>query len=146
MPTLYQYQIQHGHHVNTDDLVYGPNHENGDKFQTNQDLSKHNLPGQQPRFKLLNEGTIDVSPEQRKKDLQAQADAIQAELALLSGTTLPKDEVVQAGKSKSPQDDGLDTQSVAELKSFASDAKIDILGLNRKDEIIAAIRRAVGNS
>ena len=99
--------------------------ENGDVFETTQNLSKHNKPGQ-VRFVLLEEET---KPTQK-----------------LEVTPTPSAVTPVIPEPKKPQDDGLDTMTLAELRAFASDAKIDVLGVNRKDEMIAVIRRAVSNS
>ncbi len=115
----FRYRVLCGTHV-VGDTTYGPTSPNGNVFETDRDLSRLTV-GPQPHLELL---------EQKKE--------------VTESVPTKKSEAVQTIESK--QDDGLDTQSVAELKAFAADAKIDILGLNRKDEIVAAIRRAVAVS
>lgn len=118
--TTHKYRVLNGHHV-IGEKLYGSTSPHGDVFETTQDLSKHNRPGEPLRFALIQ---------------QQAPQAIQ---------TAPVEAapIVEAPQEKSKQDDGLDTQSMGELRIFAKDAGIDILGLNRKDEVIAAIRRAV---
>lgn len=133
---LFRYQVLTGTHITSNDTSIGPTSPNGDKFETVQDLLHHNLPGHQPRFKLLgtrmvNDDGTDIEKEVVKEES--------------SSDILPTDQVAQAGAPKE-KDDGLDTQSMGELRAFAKDAGIDILGLNRKDEVIAAIRRAIAVS
>ena len=146
---MFKYRILTGHHINTDDKVYGPGHENGDVFTTHQNLMivAHNRPGLQPRFELLGEPVVELTKEERVKALQAKADAVLAELAELTGAseTVPADQVTQSSEPKA-QGDGLDTMTTAQLREFARDSNVDILGLNRKDEIIAAIRQAIASS
>ena len=123
MPKVYKYKIHTGRHENTDGKTYGPGHENGDVFVTEQStLLQHNHPGMK-RFSLLKEDVPTVTePVMPVSD----------ETPTLTPTT------------EKQKDDGLDKMTVAELRSFAADAEIDILGLNKKDELIATIRRAVG--
>lgn len=124
MPKVFRYKVLAGTHV-VGETAYGPTSPNGSIFETERDLSHHNLPGLQPRFELLESKPITEKVEEKSEQSSK--------------------EIESAAKPKS-QDDGLDTQTIQELRAFAADAKIDILGLNRKDEIIAAIRRAVASS
>lgn len=126
MPKTFKWKVLTGSHV-VGETAYGAHLPTGTVFECEQDLSRHNIPGQPARFLLLS----------TSEDVEAPAVA--------PNTPAPTEPPSDGNKDQS-KDDGLDGMSVAELKTFAGDAKIDVAGLTRKDDLIKAIRAAIAKS
>ncbi len=76
-------------------LAYGKGTKLGDTFETEQDLSAHNVPGYPPRFQLLSN---DVTPDDLMKKSKAELLALAEDDGIEADNSWKKEEIVEALK------------------------------------------------
>lgn len=127
-----KFRLLRGHHIQ-EDVVFNP----GQVIETDSDLTKFNSP-QSIRFERI----IEESKPETLEELEAKVAKLKAAQQPTINPTTPTQSSTPTVKE--PKDDGLEQMTVAQLRSFAEEAGIDLLGVNKKEDIIAVIRQQVG--
>ena len=127
-----KYRLLRGHHIQGD-VTYNP----GQIIETDKDLLKFNSTNS-IRFERILE---DSKPE-TIEELEAKLAKLKGSQPVVANPTTSSQ--TSTPTVKEPEDDGLDAMTVAQLRTFANEAGIDLLGVNKKEEIISVIRQQVG--